>query len=244
MNNPLADDYVSDVLYYLAQAFRQPATQRWWAAQPASSHPIGLALHLVGYGRRYAGERRHKELAIREAHVPLEFICPKSGDLGEVTRAEVSEAPGFPDRVVRNIVRFPAAARISRFPVALANLDCRICLGTGVRRQSSVCRCVWRAVFDQAYMRYREAVSGGSCGEYAADFELAARRVLDAAHYRMFQVTFVRAVPFPASARELALDRGNYFHSVYRIKAAVGKEAYEARWPLWPFFRYERGERN
>lgn len=69
--------------------------------------------------------------------------------------------------------------------------------------------------------------------EYCADFELIARRNLDTWHYAVFRVHFLEGADWKESLARLSrlarrmgarwpLDRGNFFHAVYRIEARLG----------------------
>ena len=149
----------------------------------------------------------------------------------------------------------------------LANVHCCKCIGLGWRQgryRPEICNCVWRAIFRACFGRYRgdrEAQQsarttcalhwlGGSRGrrrwnwsrpaeEYFADFELIARRTLDETHFAVFRLHFVEGLSWRACCHELRMDRGHFFHSVYRVEQQLGK-AYSATepYPLFPTSRY------
>jgi hypothetical protein len=126
------------------------------------------------------------------------------------------------------------------------------------------CSCVFRAVFRACYSRFREyenaseqpgAVSlesnQGQTGyrvyslkhqEYVADFCLAARRALDDQQYRLFRYVFLLGADSAACARHLGMDRGQFYHEIYRIEEILGKYLAELEpYPLFPIDEYMGG---
>jgi hypothetical protein len=79
--------------------------------------------------------------------------------------------------------------------------------------------------------------------EFCADFELLARRYLDAWHWRLFRLHFVRGLEWRECAARLGVDRGNFFHGVYRVEMALGRIFAEVRpyglFPVDAYFRVE-----
>lgn len=143
----------------------------------------------------------------------------------------------------------------------LANLSCTVCGGMGVRRkkrdQIVPCRCALRAAFRTCHTRFRLCAESsrmrsrvsfernpsgrshkGSWGrkdqEYMADFELTARRVLDPWHQTLFRYHFVLGANAAMCCRRLRIDRGGFFHAIYRIEALLG----EAFMQLEPYALY------
>jgi hypothetical protein len=63
--------------------------------------------------------------------------------------------------------------------------------------------------------------------EYAADFHLVSRRALDPFHYRLFSYHFLLGADWKLCCRRLDLDRGRFFHAVYRVQETLGQVFYE-----------------
>jgi hypothetical protein len=130
---------------------------------------------------------------------------------------------------------------------AVLNPNCAQCRGTGWREAGSVCLCVWRGVFRDCYSRFRDCIirSGtniksirwdsipGPKGrralysrkqeEYIADFCLVAKRVLEPAEYSLFRFHFLLGADWKLCCRQLHMERGNFFHAVYRIEQKLGE---------------------
>ena len=127
------------------------------------------------------------------------------------------------------------------------------------------CHCVFRAIFAACYNRFRECVAlaaqpssvslefcqGGrdtrrsysrKREEYIADFCLVSRRVLDDFEYQVFRYHFLMGADWKLCCRQLKMDRGNFFHSVYRIQQKLGRVFAELRpYPLFPLSEYFSG---
>lgn len=144
----------------------------------------------------------------------------------------------------------------------LAFGDCNQCGGTGVRRekrgQPLPCGCALRGVFRTCYMRFRDCVARGKCRtqvsfernprgqsgrgawgrkeeEYIADFELISRRALDPFHYRIFRYHFLLGADWKLCCRRMGVDRGTFFHALYRIEEKLGRAFYETEpYALYP----------
>jgi hypothetical protein len=124
------------------------------------------------------------------------------------------------------------------------------------------CNCVFRAAFRACYVRFREcAISGEQpgnvswdvCGggpggrrmysrkheEYMADFSLVARRELTDADYRIFRYYHLLGASWKLAANFFNLDRGRFFHAVYRIEQRLGRAFCEVEpYPLFPLDEY------
>jgi hypothetical protein len=86
----------------------------------------------------------------------------------------------------------------------------------------------------RAYGRKRE--------EYAADFCLVSRRHLDTQEYQIFKYHFLLGADWKLCCRRLKMDRGNFFHSVYRIEHRLGQVfANLEPYPLYPLNEYFAG---
>ena len=149
--------------------------------------------------------------------------------------------------------------------VQLALSSCRLCEGTGLRMASerrkarhetppTFCACVLRAVFRSCFARFRQCVfrgkhrgpvsfertstgrsNRGMWSRKEADFDLVARRHLDKAHYRIFRYHFLLGAGWRICCEHLHLDRGNFYHAVYRIEHRVGEAIVELEpYSLYP----------
>ena len=149
--------------------------------------------------------------------------------------------------------------------LAVAKQSCTHCLGNGIRLvrngKEVPCNCVFRAVFRACYNRFRECVASGThtstvtlepCHgregrrsysrkreEYMADFCLVSRRVLDEYEYRIFKYHFLLGADWKLCCRQMKIDRGTFFHSVYRIEQRLGRTFVELKpYALFPLDEY------
>jgi hypothetical protein len=75
-----------------------------------------------------------------------------------------------------------------------------------------------------------------------ADFCLAARRALSAEDHQLFRYIYLLGADRPLCGRFLRLDRGNFFHAVYRIEETLGRYLAELKpYPLYPVDEYMGG---
>jgi predicted DNA-binding protein (UPF0251 family) len=152
--------------------------------------------------------------------------------------------------------------------LALALHNCSQCRGSGLRlgstSQVSPCNCVLRAIFRICYERFIRCVSQERylskvslephCGrqrpstwgrkdeEYIADFCLVARRTLQAEEHRLFRLHFLLGADWKLCARRMGIDRGNFYHAVYRIEQKLGRTFRELQpYPLFPVDEYFHG---
>jgi len=152
--------------------------------------------------------------------------------------------------------------------LGLGKASCKLCAGLGLRlvhKQKYVpCHCVFRAVFRACYNRYRECSSksghigtvsleytGGKDGkraysrkreEFLADFWLVSLRTLDEAEFRIFRFYFLLGADWKYCCARLGMDRGNFFHAVYRIQQKLGRTFAELEpYGLWPLDEYFGG---
>jgi len=146
---------------------------------------------------------------------------------------------------------------------ALALRECAACHGSGLRAvwhngppRSVPCNCVFRRIF-RAVMRayryrrefrpvgginFRFAVPGRKSEEFLADVWLASKRHLDAAHWPVFRLHFVEGQDWRACTAALRMNRGNFFHAVYRIEQQLGRVFRELRpYALFPVDEYFDG---
>lgn len=152
--------------------------------------------------------------------------------------------------------------------IGLARSSCTYCHGLGVRivrnGREAPCNCVFRAVFRTCFNRFREfAIEGAHTGsvslefcrgrdgqrtysrkreEYLADFCLVSRRVLDDFEHRLFRFHFVLGADWKLCCRQLKIDRGTFFHTVYRIEQRLGRAFAELEpYALFPLSEYFGG---
>ena len=152
--------------------------------------------------------------------------------------------------------------------LALALHRCTQCHGSGLRlaRRGSLapCNCVLRSIFRICYNRFikcatqekhlsrislephagrkRPSTWGRKDEEYIADFGLVARRALTEHEHRLFRYHFLLGADWKLCARKLGIDRGNFFHSVYRIEQKLGRMFREVEpYALFPLDEYFNG---
>lgn len=142
--------------------------------------------------------------------------------------------------------------------------SCTRCAGSAIIGSGKVCHCVDRAVFRACLERFRtcvasvryaqpvlERVGTGSKAricyarkneEYMADFCLVARRALDPLEYALFKFHFLLGADWKLCTRRLNVNRGDFFHSVYRVEEKLGRTFRELQpYPLFPLAGYFKG---
>lgn len=80
--------------------------------------------------------------------------------------------------------------------------------------------------------------------EYIADFLLIAKRTLGVGSigYRVFTQHFERGHDWKFCCRRLGIDRGAFFHEVYRVEEKLGRAFREVQpFPLFPLDEYFQG---
>jgi hypothetical protein len=152
--------------------------------------------------------------------------------------------------------------------LALAGLTCSSCHGLGLRavRGNALqpCHCVFRSIFRSCLSRFRECAAGeryvsravlgatpggerkGSWGrkqeEFIADFCLVSKRSLEEDEYRLFRYHFLLGADWRLCCQKLSMDRGNFFHAVYRIQQKLGRIFRELEpYSLYPLTEYFHG---
>ena len=152
--------------------------------------------------------------------------------------------------------------------IGMATETCKYCEGHGTRvvykTKASPCNCVFRAIFRACLARFRDCAAIGTafgtvswefCSgaggrrvysrkqeEYMADFCLVSHRALDQEDYRLFQLLFLLGGDWKFVAWKLKMDRGNFFHAVYRIQRTLGRVFAELQpYPLYPLDEYFGG---
>jgi hypothetical protein len=152
--------------------------------------------------------------------------------------------------------------------IALAFRTCTKCCGAGLtlgaRGRPAVCNCVLRSIFRIVLNRYMRCVKqerhlshvstepsvgrsrpsswGRKDEEYIADVTLVSRRTLSASEWRLFRLHFMLGEDWKICTRKLGIDRGNFFHSVYRIEQKLGRVFREVQpYALFPVAEYFHG---
>ena len=155
--------------------------------------------------------------------------------------------------------------------IALAMQCCTECHGLGLksnlRGMSNPCNCVLRAIFRACYARFRHCASkekhmsqaspelisgkdntmtwGRKDEEYIADFCQVSRKALDEFEHRVFKYHFLLGAEWKLCTRKLNIDRGSFFHAVYRIEQKLGRVFRELEpYGLYPLNDYFHGVRQ
>ena len=152
--------------------------------------------------------------------------------------------------------------------LALAKHNCMQCHGAGLRLTRngvlSPCNCVLRTIFRICYERFikcatqerylsrislephcgrkRPSTWGRKDEEYMADFCLTTRRALTETEHQLFRYHFLLGADWKLCTRKLKMDRGNFFHAVYRIEQKLGRVFRELEpYALFPLSDYFHG---
>lgn len=148
--------------------------------------------------------------------------------------------------------------------LALALQGCTFCYGLGLRPgragASTPCNCVFRSIFRVCYARFRYSTSrekhvsaarldaagpnrrrvwGMPDEEFIADFCLVSRRTLTEREHRMFRFHFLLGADWKLCCRKLNMERGAFFHEIYRIEQKLGRTFRElVPYALFPVDEY------
>lgn len=153
--------------------------------------------------------------------------------------------------------------------IALAKESCTHCQGNGLRRSNRTasevpCNCVMRSIFRVCYSKFRycarkekhmsqarmeviggrerRLVWGRKDEEFIADFCLISKRILDETQYRMFRFHFLLGADWKLCCRQLKMERGEFFHEIYRIEQKLGRAFREMEpYALYPLDEYFGG---
>lgn len=150
----------------------------------------------------------------------------------------------------------------------LASSHCVSCHGLGLRNgrldETEPCNCVLRAIFRACYLRFRDCSekektltrvtldgTGPQCRryswgrkdeEYIADFILISKRALTDGEYKLFRFHYLLGADWRLCARRLGVDKGMFYHFVYRIQRKLGRAFREtAPYGLFPLDQYFYG---
>jgi hypothetical protein len=75
--------------------------------------------------------------------------------------------------------------------------------------------------------------------EYVADFCLVSKRFLDEFEYKLFRFHFLLGADWRLCCRQLKMDKGVFFHAVYRIQQKLGRAFRELKpYALFPLDEY------
>jgi hypothetical protein len=152
--------------------------------------------------------------------------------------------------------------------IGIAKMSCTTCHGNGTRLirhgREAACNCAFRAAFRACLNRFRECnargahtstvsleLSPGPKGrctysrkgeEFMADFCLVSRRVLDDFDHKVFRYHYLLGADWKLCCRQLRIDRGTFFHTIYRIEQQLGRTFAELKpYPLYPLDEYFGG---
>ena len=152
--------------------------------------------------------------------------------------------------------------------LGIANHSCVQCHGLGLRNgmmsSKEPCNCVLRAIFRICFEKFyhvatqekrlsqvtldgtgpqcRRVVWGRKDEEYMADFLTMAKRNLDEEEHRVFRMHYLLGASWKLCCVRLGVDKGYFFHSIYRIEQKVGRMLKETRpYALYPIDEYYSG---
>lgn len=78
--------------------------------------------------------------------------------------------------------------------------------------------------------------------EFIADFCLISQRTLDDFEYKLLRYHYLLGGDSKLCCQHFQLDRGTYFHSIYRIENRLGRVFAEVKpYPLYPLDEYFGG---
>jgi hypothetical protein len=152
--------------------------------------------------------------------------------------------------------------------IGIAKVSCTFCHGNGTRLvrhgREVPCNCAFRAAFRACLNRFRECNAVGAHAstvslevcrgrdgrrtysrkseEYTADFCLVSRRILNDFDYKVFRYHYVLGADWRLCCRQLHIDRGTFFHTIYNIEQQLGRAFAELKpYPLYPVSEYFGG---
>jgi hypothetical protein len=93
--------------------------------------------------------------------------------------------------------------------------------------------------------RKHKAVYSRKDEEYIADLCLVSKRVLSEGDYQIFKFHFLLGADWKLCCQRLNMDRGNFYHQVYRIQERLGRVYAELEpYALFPLDEYFGGTRR
>ena len=103
-------------------------------------------------------------------------------------------------------------------------------------------RHVSRATLETIPGKDHQGTWGRKQEEYIADFCLVSKRALEESEYRLFRYHFLLGADWRLCSRKLGVDRGTFYHAVYRIQEKLGRIFRELEpYPLFPLTDYFYG---
>lgn len=149
--------------------------------------------------------------------------------------------------------------------LGIAQHSCVHCHGLGLRNgrmsETQPCNCVLRTIFRICYEKFyhvatqekrfsrvtldgagsqcRKNVWGRKDEEYMADFLATAKRTLDEDEHRIFRLHYLLGANWRLCCERLSIDKGVFFHGVYRIEQKMGRVLRETKpYSLYPLDEY------
>jgi hypothetical protein len=93
--------------------------------------------------------------------------------------------------------------------------------------------------------RKHKAVYSRKDEEYIADFCLVSRRVLSESDHQIFRFHFLLGADWKLCCQRLNLDRGTFYHQIYRIQERLGRVFAELEpYALFPLDEYFGGSKR
>jgi hypothetical protein len=93
--------------------------------------------------------------------------------------------------------------------------------------------------------RKHKAVYSRKDEEYIADLCLVSKRVLSESDYQIFKFHFLLGADWKLCCQRLNMDRGNFYHQVYRIQERLGRVYAELEpYALFPLDEYFGGSKR
>lgn len=215
---------------------------------------------------------RVKPVSIMEAEAVPE---PKSVEAIQKRVAIKAAAPAITEPIAweRKVEEFEPFVWDRAKTLALAAKHCVHCMGLGLKRSGrrdnmQTCGCVLRKAFNSVLGKYRyiqahrerapswipiiikhgreqKRVWSMKNEEFCADFYLVSKRSLQEQEWKIFELHILAGNDWRYCTRILGMDRGNFFHSVYRIKQKLGRIFMELRpYALFPIDEYFAGVRS
>jgi hypothetical protein len=150
---------------------------------------------------------------------------------------------------------------IAGIALAAASSECVYCQGLGVpaKGKKGTCNCVYREIFRSCLRGYhnlelppvRIAPYGESTqihnmrgsrmrgADFRADFVMLAKRTLPDELLSLFRSRFLNGEPRHIYMRRMDLDRGEYWHLVYRVSVRMGRAIADSEpYSLYPVSDY------
>jgi hypothetical protein len=188
----------------------------------------------------------------------------------KVKPVPVLELKSIPEPPKVEVERF-VWDRSKTLPLAAAH--CTYCMGLGLMGswrsgETRPCGCVLRRVFNSVLGKYRyiqahqdrvsssvttvmkhgrenKRVWSRKNEEFCADFYLVSKRMLDEKDWKLFELHMLCGYNWRYCTRILGMDRGRFFHAVYRIQERLGRVFVELRpYALFPIDEYFGGVRS